>query len=80
MFVFVYDSMHVPSHEMIDNIIIPVLEEMHMMLKIYAFDCQDAVTADNPKYFYMCEQQRTPFLQLYRPMDTRINPETNQLN
>ena len=76
-FLYVFDSLQDKSEQMNSQIIIPLTEELKGYLKFYAFDCRDPEVKDSGR-FKMCENEDyTPFFQLLKPAEIKINPYTN---
>jgi hypothetical protein len=56
-----------------------VLEEFKGYFKLAAFDCQDEQVKVSQRFKSMCEKaDHTPFFQLIKPAETKINPYTKQ--
>ncbi len=78
MFIYVFDGEQDKSKQMTDMIINPVTEELKHYVRWYGFDCNKE-EIKNSKRFQMCDNpEYTPFLQLLKPAEMKINPYTNQ--
>ena len=79
MFLYVFDSKSDKSSQMNEQILKPVMDELKGYLKFYAFDCQNEEVQNNKDRFKMCEnEEHTPFFQLIKPPELKINPYTKQ--
>ena len=57
----------------------PVLDEMKGYFKFTAFDCQEELVKKSQRFKQMCEKEEyTPFFQLIKPPEVKINPYTKQ--
>ncbi|CDW85441.1 UNKNOWN [Stylonychia lemnae] len=78
VFLYVFDSEQQKSQQMNDQIMKPILEELKNYCQWYAYDCHEPEVKDSKK-FKMCENEdHTPFLQLFKPPEMKLNPYTNQ--
>eukprot|EP00347_Sterkiella_histriomuscorum_P011459 403372372 len=78
VFLYVFDSSGDRSTQMNNMIMHPLLDEMKHYCSWYAFDCNDEDIKAS-KRFNVCENpEHTPFFQLMKPPELKLNPYTKQ--
>jgi hypothetical protein len=75
--VYIFDSYQYKSLEMNKKIIIPLMDDLKGMIKVYAFDCENSAVSANPDKFYMCGTDAdVPYIYLLKPAEIRTDPST----
>lgn len=74
---FLFDSEKNKSQGAVQQLLVPLVQEMKDLISVYAYDCRDEVVKQNPKRFESCSKpEELPYIWLLKPPAEWVNPIT----